>query len=80
METSLNSKGLWQYTKVSIPYQSDAQEKFVIDGKKYEAIGVIMNYISREIWFHTNGINCPREVWKILKSLFDKVDKSELCR
>ena len=62
--------------KASIPDQSNDQAKFIIDEKKYEAIGFITTYISQEIWFHTSGIDCPHEVWKNLKSLLDKVDKS----
>ena len=55
---------------------SDASTKFSIDRKKDEDVGVIMPYISREIPFHTSGINCPHEFWKKLKSMFDKVDGS----
>lgn len=45
METLLKSKGLWQYMKATIPDLKDDQVKFVIHGKKYEAIWVITNYI-----------------------------------
>jgi hypothetical protein len=41
------------------PNPTNDQEKFVVDGKKDEAIGVITTYISREICFHLNGINYP---------------------
>ena len=34
METLLNSKGMWKYTKVVIPYSIDDQDKLVINGKK----------------------------------------------
>jgi hypothetical protein len=49
METLLKSKGLWKYIKVAIPDPTNAPTKFTIDGKKYEAVGVITTYISREI-------------------------------
>jgi hypothetical protein len=49
METLLKSKGLWHYTKVMIPDPTDTHEKFVVDGKKYEAMGVITTYILQEI-------------------------------
>jgi hypothetical protein len=58
METLLKSKGLWQYTKVVILDLKDDQVKFVVDGKKDEAIGVITTYISQEIHFHTSKTNC----------------------
>lgn len=41
MEHLLKSKGIWKYMKTLIPYPSYDQSKFVIDGKKDEAIGVI---------------------------------------
>ena len=76
METSLKSKGLWQYKKAAILDQSNALAKFVINRKKDEVVGVITTYISQEIQFHTSGIDCPHDVWKKLKSLSDKVNKS----
>jgi hypothetical protein len=62
----------------SIPFPKDDQVKFVTDGKKDEAVGVITTNISQDIFFHTRGINCPREVWKKLNSLFDKVDEGQV--
>jgi hypothetical protein len=49
----------------------DGQTKFVVDGKKDEAVEVIMTYILREIWFHLSGIDFPHRVWKKLKLLFN---------
>jgi hypothetical protein len=37
--------------KVVIPDPTDDQEKFIVDGKKDEVVGVIMTYISWEIHF-----------------------------
>ena len=59
-----------------IPNPPDAYEKFTINGKKDEVVGVIATYISHEIRFRTSGIDFPHELWKKLKSLFDKVDES----
>jgi hypothetical protein len=52
METLLKRKGLWQYTNIAITYPIDDREKFVVDGKKDEVVGVITRYISWEIHFH----------------------------
>ena len=71
METLLKSKGLWKYMKMTIPETTDAAAKFVINGKKYEAGGVITTYISREIHFHTSRIDCSLSVKKKMKTLFD---------
>ena len=80
METLLKSKTLWQYMKKGIPYPTDVAAKFFIDRKKDEAIGVIMTYILREIFFHTCGIDYPCEVWNKLKGRFDKVDESHVMQ
>ena len=37
----------------------DDQVKFVIDRKKDEVVEVIITYISRDIHFPINGIDCP---------------------
>jgi hypothetical protein len=80
IEILLKSKGLWKYTKTVILDPMDDQVKFVIDDKKHEAVGVIMTCISWEIRFHTSGINCPHQVWKNMKYLFDKVDKIQVIQ
>jgi hypothetical protein len=49
METLLKIKGLWQYTKVTIPDPIDDLKKIDIAGKKDEVVGVITTYISQEI-------------------------------
>lgn len=79
METLLKRKGLWQYMKAVIPYPKDDQLKFVVDGKKDDVVGFITTYTSKEIFFHTSRIDCPHEVWKKLKSLFNKFNESKLC-
>jgi hypothetical protein len=76
MGTLLNRKGSSKYMKISILDPTYYQEKFIVYGKKDEAVGVIMTYISREIRFHINGIDFPHQVWKKMKSLFDQVDES----
>lgn len=75
METILKSKLSWQYMKTMIPNPTDDYEKFVVDGKKDEVVGVITTYISQEIQFHIIGIDFPHQVQKNLMSLFDGVDE-----
>jgi hypothetical protein len=80
METLLKRKGLWHYTKLIILDPKDDQMKFVINGKKYEDVGVTTTYISHDIHFHTSGIVSPHEVSKKLKYLIDKVDESQVIK
>jgi hypothetical protein len=56
------STRMWKYTKVVILDPTNSQTKFLVDGKKDEFVGVIMTYISWEIQFYLNGINCPHQV------------------
>ena len=69
METLLESKGLWKYTKVVIPDPTNVDAKFIINRKKDKVVGLITTYISREIHFHTSDINCPHVIWNKLQSL-----------
>ena len=80
MEALLKNKTLWQFTKTMISYLKDDQQKFVINGKKDEVVGLISTYISREICFHTSNIDCPHQGWKKLKTPFDKIDKSRVMQ
>ena len=75
METLLKRKGLWFFTKNYIVHLIDVDAKISISVKKDEVLGVIMNYISREICFHTSGIDCPHAVWTMLKTLFNKINE-----
>jgi len=60
-ETLVKSKGLWIYMKISIPDPTDDQERLIVNGKKDEAMGVIMTYISWDIQFHLSGIDFPHQ-------------------
>jgi hypothetical protein len=62
MENLLKIKELWKYMKIVIPDPTYDHTKFVFDGKKDEAIGVIKTYISQDIRFHISGIDFPHQV------------------
>jgi hypothetical protein len=80
METPLKSKILCQYTKIVIPYSTDDQTKFSVDGKKDEVVGFITTYILWEIWFHLSGIDYPHQLWKNVKFLFNRVNESHVMQ
>ena len=80
MDTCLKCKGLQKYTKTTILDLTEDHERFFIDGKKYEVVGVITTYISWEIRFHTSGIDFSHSVWNKLNSIFDKIDKSQVMQ
>jgi hypothetical protein len=66
--------------KTTIPYPTNDQENFVVDGNKDEDVGVITTYISQDIHFHISGIEFPHQSWKILKSLFNKVNEIHIMQ
>jgi len=80
METLLNTKWLWKFTKTVIPDPTDDHENFVVYGKKDEAMRVIMTYISWEIHFHLSGIDFPHEVLKNMNALFNRVDERHIMQ
>jgi hypothetical protein len=80
MEILLKSKGLWKYAKIALLDPTNDQEKFSIDGKKDEAVGVNTTYISQEIHFHLSVINWPHQFWKKLNSLFDRINESHFMQ
>jgi hypothetical protein len=61
-----------------IPNPTNAQEKFIVDGKKFEAMGVIMTYISWGIQFHLSEVNFLHQVLKNMKSLYDRVKERNI--
>ena len=62
METLLKRKGLWNFKKTAITNPTDVDAKFVINVKNDEIVGVNTTYISREIHFHTSGLDCPHSI------------------
>lgn len=59
-----------------VPKPKDEHENIIVNGNKEKDVGFMVSYISMNIFFHVSGINNPRQVWKKLKTLFDKFDKS----
>lgn len=52
----------------------------MVNGKKYEVVGVTTTYISREIRFHSSANNYPNKVWKKLKKLFNKGNERQIMQ
>ena len=52
------------------PRQYIEKSKFL--NKLDEAFGFMCIHISRELLFHIDGLNTPKEVWDKLESLFGK--------
>jgi len=75
MKTLSKRKVLWQFTKTRVANSKDDHHKFFIDKMKNEDIGVIMTYIFRNSCFHISGIDFSNDIWKKLKTVFDKTKK-----
>ena len=70
----LHSKRLFKLTM-----EIEAEPIHYVDKEKYwnrldEAYGCLCLSISRDLLFHINGLNTPKEFWDKLASLFDKHD------
>jgi hypothetical protein len=76
METPLNRKVLWEFTKMTVPYPKANEYKFIIDGKKDTVVGYIMSYVSKNIFFCTRRINYLNHFFKKRKFLFNNTDES----
>ena len=53
------------------------------DKEKYlnrldEAHGHLFSSVSRDLWFHIQGLKTPKEIWDKLASLFDKQDEMRI--
>ena len=53
------------------------------DKEKYwnrldESHGHFLSSVSRDLWFHIQGLKTPKEVWDKLASLFDKHDEMRI--
>jgi ABC-type Zn uptake system ZnuABC Zn-binding protein ZnuA len=59
--TSLKRKEMWQFTKMVDHDPKDEHEKFTVSVKEDEVEGFMTNHISKGIWFHPSGIDCPNE-------------------
>jgi len=66
--------------KIVVPNLKDENKKFLLNRKKDEAISIMTTYISRELSFHSSGIDYSNEVWSKMMKLFNKVDESEIIQ
>jgi len=66
--------------KIEIRDPTNDQENFDLDWNKDEDVGVIMNYISQNIWFHLYGIDLPHQLWRKMKLLFHWVNISHVMQ
>ena len=64
--------------KTDITDSKYIDSKFSINIKKYEAMGVIMTYNLRGIFFHTREIDCPHVICTKMKNLFNKINEIKL--
>ena len=55
------------------PHQSVEQNKFL--KRCDESFRYLCTYISRDLFFHLEGLRTPRETWEKLDSLFNKQDE-----
>jgi hypothetical protein len=54
---------------------TSAIEKMRWANRKDEAIGILLELISTDLWFHVAACKTPNEIWTTLEGLFGKQDE-----
>jgi hypothetical protein len=71
----LRRKGLYNLTMGTETEPTSAIENIVWENGKDEAIGLLLESISIDLWFHVVSYKTPNEIWTTLESLFGKWDQ-----
>ena len=75
MHIFLHNNGLYRVTM-----GRDVEPRQHLENSKYlnkmdEAFGFMCIHISRDMFFHLDGLRNPKEIWDKVKSLFGKQDE-----
>ena len=75
MESFLLTNFLFRLTEETeaVPILNHDKEKYW--NRLDEAHGYLFSLVSRDIQFHIQGLNTPKEIWDNIASLFDKQDE-----
>ena len=65
-------KGLYRVTMETEEEPNVAAEKIKWHNRRDEAYGLMCLSISRDLFFHLDGLTSPNEVWEKLADLFAK--------
>ena len=71
MEILLRVKGLYRVTMEIEPDPNATAEKIKWHNRRDEAYGLS---ISRDLFFHLDGLTSPNEVWEKLVDIFGNID------
>jgi hypothetical protein len=61
-EFQLRRKGLYNLTMATETKPTSAIEKMIWENRKDEAIGVLLELISTDLWFHVVACKTPNEI------------------
>ena len=73
MVVMLRTKQLFRLIEETeaVPVLDHDKEKYL--NRLDEAHGHLLSSVSRDLWFHIQGLKTPKEVWDKLASLFDQI-------
>ena len=74
-EFQLKRKGLYNLTMAIETEPTSTIEKMRWANRKYEAIGLLLELISTDFWFHFSTCKTPNEIWTTSEGLFGKQDE-----
>ena len=66
MEIFLRDKGVYKVIMVTKVEPNAAAEKIQWHNRRDEAYGLLCLSVSRDLFFHINGLTSPNEVWRSL--------------
>ena len=75
MEIIFRVKGLYRVTMETEADHSATVEKIKWHNRRDEAYGILCLSISRDLFFHLDGLTSPDEVWEKLSNIFGKTDE-----
>ena len=75
MEILLRMKGIYKVTMENEVDPNVAVEKIKWQNRRDEAYGLLCLSISRDLFFHLDGLTSPNEVWEKLVYFFGKTDE-----
>ena len=75
MQVALRKLGLYRMTmgRETKPHHPTKKNKFL--NQLDETLGFLCAHISRDLLFHLEGLNTPKEAWEKLEFLFGKQDE-----
>ena len=78
MKVLLRTKHLFRLIEETEEEPESDKDKAKYMNKLDEAHGLMLSSVSRDLWFHIQDLETPKDFWDRLASLFDKHDEMRI--